>query len=194
MSLKKKRFLRPSTEDGQVEWAAGLFFLLFLGILLCASLQTELFRSSSRYLEDALALSNLASAVADVREYGASHRLRIQDPGQAYRTYREAVKGNLNLDGNWECPARELISGPVRIRQYIVYNVSGNDVEVSHFDENGLMTTWQGELGALTAPNGVPVEATGVYSEIAYQLKGLFGVTVEACKGKLADIVPNDEF
>lgn len=194
MSLKKKRSLRPSTERGQVEWAAGLFFLLFLGILLCAAMQTELFRASSRYLEDALALSNLASAVADVREYGVSHRLRIQDPGQAYLRYQEAVKGNLNLNEKWECPARELISGPVKIKRYIVYNVSGNDVEVSHFDENGLMSVFHGTLGALTAPNGVLVESTGVYSEIGYRLKGLFGVTVEACKGKLADIVSNEEF
>ena len=62
MNLKKKRFLLRSTESGQIGWTAGLFFLLFLGVLLCAFLQMEVFRSSSHYLEDALALSNLASA------------------------------------------------------------------------------------------------------------------------------------
>lgn len=192
MSLKKKEFPRPSTESGQVEWVTGLFFLLFLGILLCAILQVDAFRASSAYLEDALALSNLASAVVDVEEYGISHRLVIPDPQQAYKRYLEAVKENLNLDGNWQCPSGSMISGPVRIVNYTVYNVSGNDVLVSSFDENGAMGQWSETLGYAVAPNGIPVETTGVYSEIAYMISGFLGIEVEAHKGKLVDVVTNE--
>ena len=193
MSLKKRKFLLRSTENGQIGWTAGLFFLLFLGVLLCAFLQMEVFRSSARYLEDALALSNLASALIDVEEYGISHRLAISDPNQAYERYKEAVKGNLNLNDNWECPAVGMISGPVSIVDYRVYNVSGNDVLVTHFDENGLITSWRETLGSAEAPNGVVVESTGVYSEIAYKVEGLFGVSVRAHKSKLVDVVGNNE-
>ena len=193
MKLKKKRFLQPNTESGQVEWVMGLFFLLFLGVLLCAVLQIDIFRSSSRYLEDALALSNLASAVVNVEEYGISHRLVIDDPRQAYERYRTAVKGNLNLDENWECQAVQMISGPVSIVNYTVYNVSGGDVEVSHFDENGLLTQWNETLGNAVAPNGVAIESTGVYSEISYEVEGLLGVKAKAHKGKLADIVSEEQ-
>lgn len=193
MNLKKKRFPQPNTESGQVEWVTGLFFLLFLGVLLCAVLQIDIFRSSSRYLEDALALSNLASAVVNVEEYGISHRLVIDDPRQAYERYRTAVKGNLNLDENWECQAVKMISGPVSIVNYTVYNVSGGDVEVSHFDENGLLTQWNETLGAAVAPNGIPIESTGVYSEISYEVEGLLGVKAKAHKGKLADIVAEEQ-
>lgn len=193
MKLKKKRFLQPNTESGQVEWVMGLFFLLFLGVLLCAVLQIDIFRSSSRYLEDALALSNLASAVVNVEEYGISHRLVIDDPRQAYERYRTAVKGNLNLDENWECQAVQMISGPVSIVNYTVYNVSGGDVEVSHFDENGLLTQWNETLGNAVAPNGVAIESTGVYSEISYEVEGLLGVKAKAHKGKLADIVAEEQ-
>lgn len=191
MSLKKKSSLLQSTESGQVGWTAGLFFLLFLGLLLCAFLQMDVFRSSTRYLEDALALSNLASALVDVEEYGISHRLVISDPQQAYERYKEAVKGNLNLNDNWECPAVGMISGPVSIVDYTVYNVSGNDIMVSHFDENGLLSSWQETLGSAEAPNGIPIESTGVYSEISYQVDGMFGVTAEAHKGKLVDVMAN---
>lgn len=193
MNLKKKRFLPQNTESGQVGWTAGLFFLLFLGVLLCALLQMEIFRSSSRYLEDALAMSNLASALVDVEEYGISHRLLIRDPAQAYERYQEAVKGNLNLNERWECPALEMVSGPVNIVDYTVYSVSGNDVMVSHFDENGLMSQWEDSLGSATAPNGIPIQSTGVYSEITYLVKGLFGIEVEAHKGKLVDVVSSEE-
>lgn len=193
MNLKKKRFPQPNTESGQVEWVTGLFFLLFLGVLLCAVLQIDIFRSSSRYLEDALALSNLASAVVNVEEYGISHRLVIDDPRKAYERYRTAVKGNLNLDENWECQAVKMISGPVSIVNYTVYNVSGGDVEVSHFDENGLLTQWNETLGTATAPNGILIESTGVYSEISYEVEGLLGVKAEAHKGNLADIVAEEQ-
>ena len=193
MHLKKRRFLLRSTESGQIGWTAGLFFLLFLGVLLCASLQMEVFRSSSRYLEDALALSNLASAIIDIEEYGISHKLVIPDPDQAYERYKEAIKGNLNLSDSWECPALGMISGPVSVVDYRIYNVGENDVLVTRFDENGLMSSWQETLGSAEAPNGVAVESTGVYSEIAYQVEGLFGVSVRAHKGKLVDVVGNNE-
>ncbi len=191
MKWKKKGFPRPSTESGQTGWAAGLFFILFLGVFLCALLQMEIYRSSSQYLEDALALSNLASATVDVEEYGISHRLVISDPKQAYETYRMAVKENLNLDEGWECRGRGVIGGPVRIVNYTVYNVSGDDVEICSFDENGRMSCWREQIGAAAAPDGTKIESTGVYSEIAYLQKGFPGAAVEARKGKLADIVEN---
>ena len=193
MSLRREEYPRPKTEQGKVEWVTGLFFILFLGILLCASLQLESFRSSARYLEDALAASNLASAVIDVEEYGRTHKVRIADTQKAYERYRTAVKGNLNLNEAWECPNRGLISGPVQVMNYTVYNVSGNDVEISRFDENGLLTQWQETLGNAEAPNGKIIENTGVYSEIKYRVNGMLGLEEEARKGKLVDIVSEKE-
>lgn len=192
MNLKKKEYPLLKTESGKVEWAAGLFSLLFLGIMLCAVLQTDMYRSSSDYLEDALALSNLASAVIDVEEYGISHQLVISDPQQAYERYREAVKGNLNLDDSWQCPAGKLISGPVRIINYRVYNVTDYGVTVTSFDESGFMSRWNEALGSATAPGGIPIVSTSVYSEIAYQIDGFLGTSVEAHKGKLVDVVANE--
>ena len=94
MLLRKKEFLRQSTENfndvnvcgfsekifagkegGQTGGMAGLFITLFLGVMLCAVLQLEHYRAASLYLEDALAASNLASAVVDVQEYGISHNI-----------------------------------------------------------------------------------------------------------------------
>ncbi len=193
MILRKKGFQLQNTESGQTEWAAGIFFLLFLGVLLCSLLQMELFRCSSRYLEDALALSNLASAVIDVEEYGISHKVLVSDPDQAYERYKNAVKGNLNLDDGWECPRKAIISGPVKVVKYILYNVSGSQVEIFYFDEMGMMTSWREVLGSSVSPDGNSIESTGVYSEISYQVEGLLGIRTEARKGKLVDIVAQGE-
>lgn len=201
MLLRKKGFLQRNIknlryfqmffegkESGQIGGMVGLFLTLFLGVMLCAVLQLEHYRAVSLYLEDALAASNLASAVVDVREYGISHSILIARPQEAYKTYQWAVRGNLNLNEAWEGQAGSLVQGPVRIVRYIVYNVRGNEVTVYHFDENGQMTQWQEMLGNVAAPNGIPVENTSVYSEIAFDAEGLFGVTARAHKGNLADI------
>lgn len=195
MFLKKSGYLRQNideTEPGQLEWVTGLFFLLFLGILLCATLQLDIFRASAGYLEDALAASNLASAVIDVEEYGISHDILIGDPYAAYDAYLLALKGNLNLNEGWECVGQGLISGRVRVLNYTIYNVNGDGITVYSFDEDGLLSRWEGIHGGVWAPNGNLIEHTGIYSRVAYPVKGLFGVQAEACKGKLVDIVTEE--
>lgn len=189
MDLKKEEFLRRSTERGQVSWTAGLWLLLFMGCLLSALIQMDVLRSSAQYMEDALAASNLAAAVIDVEEYGISHRLQINDLQGARSRYLMAVKGNLNLDEGWECENKGLISGPVQVVEFTVYNVSGNDVEINSFGEDGALSRTRGTLGQVRAPNGVLVESTGIYSELRYRIKGFWGMETEAHKGKLVDVM-----
>lgn len=176
-------------DGGQVEWVMGFFSLIILGILLCAEIQIGVWRTSNLYLEDALAASNLAAAQIDIREYGRSHRVQIADASAAYAVYCEAVKENLQLDNNWICGNRGLISGRVEVVDFIVYNVVGNAVTAIRVDPSGMVQEiWSGARGSLKAPNGKLVECTGIYSEITFPVEGLFGMTVQAHKGNLADI------
>lgn len=198
MTFWKNGYQRPKTEktrivgsgeEGQASWVLGLFWILFLAILLCMQLQVALYRASSMYLEDALALSNLASAVIDIREYGRTHRVLIPDPEQAYDRYCSAVKENLGLDDNYEAANHKLISGQVQIQKYIIYNVRGQKVSVWERNGGGQIQEWQGSLGEVRTPAGQLIEATGVYSEITYPVEGFLGVTVTAEKSKLVDVV-----
>ena len=204
MLLRKKEFLRRSIknfcffcltgkfpagkESGQIGCVVGAFYTLFLGVMLYAVLWVEHYRTVSLYLEDALAASNLASAVVDVQEYGISHNILIDRPEEAYEIYQWAVRGNLNLNAAWEGQAGSLVQGPVSIVQYIVYNVKDDEVLVYHFDEDGQMAQWQETLGNVAAPNGILVESTSVYSEIAFETESFFGITVRAHRGNLADV------
>lgn len=176
------------SESGQIGWALGLFSLLFLAIFLCVLLRMELFRTTALYMEDALAASNLASAVVDLKEYGRTHKILIGDIQAAYERYREAIKGNLNLNEEWKGQEGGVVQGSVRVVNYTVYNVDEGLVTVYYYDENGLMTSWKEPLGSAKAPNGKSIESTSIYSEIAFPTKVFMGIEVEAHKGKLADI------
>ena len=58
--MRKKGFLPPKTETGQIHWVLSLFFCLFLGVFLCSFFQMESYKMSSAYLEDALAATRAA--------------------------------------------------------------------------------------------------------------------------------------
>lgn len=181
-------FEHPEKRTGSIEGGVGLFFLLFLTILVCAEIQISAFQATSLYLEDALAASNLASAVIDIREYGISHTVRISNPVEAYERYLSAVKENLQLDENWECSNRKLISGQVTVEKYIVYNVEGNMVSISLVANDGRVSSEQGVLGSVSTPDGTLIEQTGIYSEISFPVEVFGGGVVQAHKGKLVDI------
>lgn len=191
MNWRRRGFQRQSIDlsrdEGQVTLSASIFFILFLGVLLFGFLQMEMIRSSSRYLEDALAASGLASALIDVREYGRTHAVRIADGEEAYERYREALKANLGLNEAWECDNQRLISGTVTVENYTIYNVTGEAVVSCRLD-GGRAETVTGRKGEVLAPNGIPVEKTGVYGEVSYVLRGLFGMEIPARKGKLIDV------
>ncbi len=200
MFLKNKGCLRQSIsirqmqrESGQVEWVMGYFFLLLLLIILCTRLQLDTYFTTAVYLEDALAASNLASAVIDLEEYGISHTILVDNPRMAYERFCTAVRGNLQLNENWECENKELINGKVSIADYRIYNVNQKKVTVYKIGMDGEISAWQGELGGVIAPNGITIESTSIYSEITFPVSGFGGFTVEAHKGKLVDIAGNAE-
>ena len=178
MKFMKKEYLQRKTrEQGQVSWVLGLFLILFLAILLCMQLQVALYRESAMYMEDALALSNLASAVIDIEEYGITQKVLITDPEQAYERYCHALRENLGLDNHFMAQNRRMISGQVEIQNYTIYNVTFDLVEIWQRDRDGTVSIWS---------------ETGVYSEIAYPVEGFLGTRVMAHKGKLVDVIRND--
>lgn len=201
MKYRKREYLPPKIRDrknrkiaeqGQTSWVLGLFLILFLAIILTMQLQLALYSASARYLEDALALSNLASAVIDVQEYGRTHRVLIADPWQAYDRYCAAVKENLGLNDTYEAANHKLISGRVEILNYTIYNVTGGIVRVWERNADGQIQEWQGNLGEVRTPKGQLIEKTGVYSEISYPVEGFLGITVTAGKSKLVDVVSSN--
>ncbi len=193
MRLKRKEYPQPKIKlrksVGSIEWTTGIMYIFFMALILCSQLQMEVYRTASLYMEDALAASNLASAVIDIEEYGISHIVTISNPTQAFERYKRAIKENLQLSDSWECANTTLISGPVSIEKFIVYNVNNEGVTICTVAENGSVNISSKETGTVKAPNDTIITHTSIYSEIAFNIDGVFGTVVRAHKGKLVDIV-----
>lgn len=148
---------------------------------------------TSSEVEDALAASNLASAVIDLEEYGKSHTIYIPEPEAAFVRYREALVVNLGLDEYLNTTNRDLISSQVEIKQYIVYNLRGDMVETYMLDGMGrLMSSHTARRGTVFTPDNVQVETTTIYSKVGFCVEGLMGQEIYAEKEKSIDITRCD--
>ena len=180
--LNKKR-------RGEIATFTLVYLILFLLVIAAFALQIRQYLALKSDTEDALAASNLATAVVDIQEYGISHNLIVADPDSAYRIFQDTIRVNLNLTDTW-MDSTGRISGPVTVEQYVVYNVRGQDVEVHSYGPGvTYASVYHGGIGSLTAPNGRTIESTSIYSRISYHVAGYFGTDVPAVKDNLVDIV-----
>lgn len=186
------RRMKWNKRTGKVEIFVGMYMVVFLLILLSVQLQMRIFMATSTYMEDALAVSNLASAVIDVREYGMTHIVKIASPDDAFELYCEALKQNLSLNDEWESGKKDLIYGQVEILKYEIYNVEKNNITIySYGTEGEYVRALPNGLGSVYTPDGVLVESTSVYSKIRFPVKGILGIEIDAKKDKTVDIVSN---
>ena len=192
---KKNVYRQPRTKHaGKIELFTGLLavFLVVLVMLVCLKLSH--FMIAGAYMEDALAASNLASALIDIDEYGKSHTLRIKDPQAAYEIYKEALSINLGLDEEGQSSQKALLEGPVKILSYMIYNVENDRVNVFSLSEGENMQQLpSGELGQIYTPDGILVETTTIYSRISFRVKGLGKQYIYAEKEKSVDVKRNEE-
>ena len=189
----KKKGKKLNRTTGKIELFTSMYLLIFLMVVLWVQIQIKLFMTTSDYVEDALAASNLASAVIDVQEYGKTHVIRIVSPDTAYMLYQEALHYNLNLNENWEAYNKNLIYGKVEILRYEIYNVNKRDITIYSYGEEGMsVREVPGGLGNVYAPDGTMIESTSVYSKIGFPVRGILGLEVAAVKQKTVDIVGNE--
>lgn len=181
-------------QEGQIGIVVPIFLFLFVLVIVMYLIQMYIFHIVGNDTEDALATSNLASAVIDIQEFGTTHNIIISAPDTAYELYKDALKVNMGLDEQWNSKNKAAISGRVEILEYTIYNVRGNDIEIYCFGEHPYSQTVAGGKGMIAAPSGQIIETTSVYSKITFPVSGIFGIfnmNVQAVKDKLVDIPRN---
>lgn len=172
-----------------VDLISGMMFFCILILTIFFGFRITQYMVTSAIAEDALAASNLASAVIDVEEYGRTHRLWIADGKRAFEIYKDALQSNMKLDTQLYSSNNDLILGQVQIKEYIVYNVNGQDIEIEVYDGNGTLTfAGMGREGDVFTPDGICVENTTIYSKIGFEVVGLAGQSFAGEKEKSIDI------
>ena len=185
---------RKIKSTGKIDLLMGLVAVFVVSLIMLVCLKIAHFMIAGAYVEDALAASNLASALIDVKAYGRDHTLRISDPQGAYEIYKAALSINLQLDEEGRSFQQELLEGPVQVMEYIIYNVNENRVEMFELDSNDNMQAKSaGDVGKVYTPEGVLVESTTIYSRVRFGVAGLGQQYIQAEKEKSVDVKRNEE-
>lgn len=189
--ISRKQVIKKETAS--VDIVAGAMLFLILVLIIFFGFRMTQYMITAAGVEDALAASNLASAVIDLEEYGKSHEIYIEDVEKAFRMFREALICNLKLDDYLNTTNQNFLTGQVMIKEYRIYNVKNGQVEAWLLNGSGevISCTW-GKVGEITTPDHVYVESTTIYSKITYQVEGLAGQEFAGEKEKSIDIVRYD--
>lgn len=184
--------VRMRKQKGFAENLIGLLSVLTAFLLTIVFLQLAIHQAASTYIEDALAASNLASAVIDIEAYGVKHHLVVKNPEDCFAIYQRALKENLALDAFWICQNSSMIRGKVSIYEYSIYEVRGSDIVQYSFAPSGVMRRreYPGGVGTVTSPDGTVIKSTSVYSKIGFPIQSL-EQELYCYKEKCVDIVEN---
>lgn len=185
--------LLKTKTNGQIDVVVSMMLFMLLLVAVLFGFRITQYMVTAAGVEDALAASNLASAVIDLEEYGRSHLVYIPDAEEAFLIYREALCYNLELDEYLNTTNRAFLSSQVEIKQYIIYNVRSDIVEIMVLDGEGrLQSHTTGKAGEVFTPDNVRVETTTIYSKIGFWVEGLQGQEFYAEKEKSIDIMRCD--
>lgn len=184
---------KVNKEPANVDIVAGAMLFLILVLIIFFGFRMTQYMVTAAGVEDALAASNLASAVIDLEEYGKSHEIYIENVETAFWMFREALVCNLKLDDNLNTTNQNFLIGQVMIKEYRIYNVRNGQVETWVLNGLGeIISCTSGKVGEITTPDHVCVESTTIYSKITYQVEGLAGQELAGEKEKSIDIVRYD--
>ncbi len=179
---------------GQAEYVLGMYALIFVMVLAMASLQIMQYKADSDIAEDALAASALAALDIDPYRYGTDHKLVIDDPPHTLEIFRNALKGNMDLDNDYRPLSQSAlyVSGTVVIEDFRIYLVDGDAVTEYRISDTGTDIT-TGSYGEMKTPGGQVVRSAGCYAAVSFDTEGFMGIRIRAYKEAYAEMVADPE-
>jgi len=171
-----------------------MYALIFVMVLAMASLQIMQYKADSDISEDALAASALAALDIDPYRYGTDHKLVIDDPPHTLDIFRNALKGNMDLDNDYRplSQSASYVSGTVAIEDFRIYLVDGDAVTEYRISDTGTDIT-TGSYGEMKTPGGQVVRSAGCYAAVSFDTEGFMGIRIRAYKEAYAEMVADPE-
>lgn len=182
MKLKKKK--------GTIEVFISSIVLLIIPMIIVMNIRLREIKLTKNFVEDGLVAANLASATIDLREYGTTHKIVNDNFTKSFDDYISSLKENLKLDNNLMPINQNLICSNITLDNFSIYNVNGNDIQVTTRSSDGsiINSTILNGFGTFKTPDGVLIKSTTIYSKILFKIKGFNNVQYNVSKEKSVDI------
>lgn len=128
-------------------------------------------------IQDSVHLANISVySQIDIKKAGNIDKVYvITDKKKAYDTFMKYLKINMNLNDNLDLKDTGVIKGKVNVKEFIIYNVENDIVDVCTFNSYGSYTEEKKEKKDVKTPNGTSVINTTVHTTISFPVEGLLG-------------------
>lgn len=124
-------------------------------------------------IQDSLQLSQIACySEIDKKSLGNDGEFKIfNDPQGTYDKFKKTLKKNLNLNDDYTRKSGITVKGKIKIQEFIIYNVSGNLVDIYKFSSSGIFTKTTNDLSnKIYTPNGYEIKETTIHTSLMYDV------------------------
>lgn len=179
-----------------------MFVLVFIFMMFSTCLYKQyIAKNTVKKTEESLKAATLAGATMNLVHYAYTGEVIVYDYQNSRLSFYESFAASMDMGTDLTPSDGNCIAGPIRVNEYIIYNVRGSDIEIIAFHNgNAVPVITTAALGHVTAPNGAAITASTVYAEISFEIKGfidnrtMFGElfhmdNVTVTKASLADII-----
>lgn len=167
-------------------WVLSLGLLFILVLTASGAIDIYLVNIKADKVRDDIVLSNLAVyADLDMTQLAKTPRIfKLRNSNDAVKLFKQYIQKNMALDTNMNGTENSIAVGQVKIKEYIIYSVMGDNIEISKYNpSNGSFTTSvvNRTITPVKAPNGVEIKETSIYTVLnmnfEVMLKGVLGET-----------------
>lgn len=148
----------------------------------------------SETITNAMTDALLGAAVLEAEElyaYGNTDEIQILYPRKKYDRFQSLLIKELGLTEAMESVdgSIPLVEGKIRIEDFVVYSINGNDVITYDFDEQGAYMTSMhaGQKGIIAAANGMDISESTLLAKIRFTVRYM-GIPMQVSKYHMVDI------
>ncbi|MEG1482879.1 MAG: hypothetical protein RSA57_03685 [Cetobacterium sp.] len=102
-------------------------------------------------------------------------KLIISDYTAAYNGMKEYLIYNMELSNNLEPKSDAIIKGPIEIKDFIIYNIKGDKVDIVTLRNGAFNVETKGISELVVTPNNHVVTSTTVTTTIEMDIQNMFG-------------------
>lgn len=173
--IQIKSIIAYSKKGEATGFATVIFSIAVIIILYFYVFQHYITNSEIEKSADALVISNLA-VYKDINTRVLAddpQNIIITDCNMAFYTFKKHLRINFDLDSNDNPLDNSYIKSKITINNFIIYNVSGEDVIILTYipEANNFQIDMRyGEKGEIRTPKGTIVSETTVHSSISFDI------------------------
>lgn len=180
-------------KEGKIIYFLGSAIISFLLLMLAYNFKINEVQQLSNKVENCLISSLLASSTVDLKVLGSTDTIKNTDFNKSYNDFIYSLKDNMNLSDDMSMKDNTLLKGRITVDTFSIYNVIGNDIEITSKNSSGNINTItiNNGLGNIKTEDGILVKTTTMYAKLKFKVQGMDNILYDCEKQASTEVNHN---